>query len=95
MYFIVKTKKFKKTFDKIYKTGLFNKITLNEFKELLDLLKEGKKLPNKNKDHQLRGELRDYRECHVKSDLLLIYRIIEDELVLLLVDIGSHSELGL
>ena len=49
------------------------------------------KLVEKYKDHQLVGQMKDFRECHIKPDLLLIY-MIEDE-TLKLVDIGSHSEL--
>ena len=49
------------------------------------------KLAEKYKDHQLIGKLKEFRECHIKPDLLLIY-IIEDN-TLKLVDIGSHSEL--
>jgi len=49
------------------------------------------KLVEKYKDHQLVGQMKDYRECHIKPDLLLVY-MIEDE-TLKLVDIGSHSEL--
>ncbi len=48
-------------------------------------------LVEKYKDHQLIGKLRDFRECHIKPDLLLVY-MIEDN-TLKLVDIGSHSEL--
>jgi mRNA interferase YafQ len=48
-------------------------------------------LEAKYKDHQLRGNLKDFRECHIKPDLLLTYRIIDD--VLILADIGSHSEI--
>ncbi|MDF1883578.1 type II toxin-antitoxin system YafQ family toxin [Sulfurimonas sp. SAG-AH-194-C21] len=51
----------------------------------------GNELIQKYKDHQLIGKLKDFRECHIKPDLLLIY-IIEDN-TLKLVDIGSHSEL--
>ena len=49
------------------------------------------KLVDKYKDHQLVGKLKDFRECHIKPDLLLIY-MIEDN-ILKLVDIGSHIEL--
>ena len=48
-------------------------------------------LESKYKDHQLRGNLKEFKECHIKPDLLLIYRIIDD--VLVLSDIGSHSEI--
>jgi len=45
-------------------------------------------------DHALGGDWKDHRDCHVKPDLVLIYRKPDDE-VLQLVRIGSHSELGL
>jgi mRNA interferase YafQ len=48
-------------------------------------------LETKYKDHQLRGNLKEFRECHIKPDLLLTYQIIDD--VLILSDIGSHSEI--
>lgn len=49
------------------------------------------KLEDKYKDHQLKGNMKDFRECHIKPDLLLVYMIEDDTLKL--VDIGSHSEL--
>ena len=55
-----------------------------------DLL-EGKSLPENMKDHSLRGEWKDHRDCHVKPDLILIYKT-DDEAVTL-VRLGSHSEL--
>ena len=58
----------------------------------ISLLAEDKPLPEKNRDHALGGEWRDHRECHVKPDLLLIYRKPNPE-VLQLVRLGSHSEL--
>jgi mRNA interferase YafQ len=45
-------------------------------------------------DHALTGDWKDYRDCHIKPDLLLIYRKPDSE-VLQLVRLGSHSELGL
>lgn len=49
-------------------------------------------LPVKNRDHDLSGEWEGYRECHVKPDLLLIYRKPDAE-TLRLARLGSHSEL--
>jgi mRNA interferase YafQ len=49
------------------------------------------RLVEKYKDHQLIGNMKDFRECHIKPDLLLIYTVEDDTLKL--VDIGSHSEL--
>jgi mRNA interferase YafQ len=56
------------------------------------LLADDQSLPEKNRDHALGGEWRDHRECHLKPDLLLIYRKPNTE-VLQLVRMGSHSEL--
>lgn len=50
-------------------------------------------LPVKYSDHGLNGEFLDYRECHIKGDLLLIYKIEKENLILILVEIGSHSQL--
>jgi len=58
----------------------------------LSLLAEDKPLPERNHDHALAGEWHDHRECHLKPDLLLIYRK-PDAKVLQLVNMGSHSAL--
>ncbi len=60
--------------------------------ELVALLSEDKPVPERNRDHALSGEWRDHRECHLKPDLLLMYRK-PDTFVLQLVRLGSHSEL--
>lgn len=48
----------------------------------------------RNRDHALTGNWKDHRDCHVRPDLILIYRKSGDD-VLQLVRLGSHSELGL
>lgn len=60
--------------------------------EVLYKLLNGEKLPEKYRDHTLIGNWHGYRECHVKSDLLLIYKI-STENTLLLARLGSHSQL--
>jgi YafQ family addiction module toxin component len=47
----------------------------------------------RNVDHSLQGEWKDFRDCHVRPDLILIYRKPDDK-SLELVRLGSHSELG-
>jgi len=65
---------------------------IQEFlKPVISDLLEGKTLPEKMKDHPLSGEWKDHRDCHVKPDLVLIYKT-DDEAVTL-VRLGSHSEL--
>ncbi len=56
------------------------------------LLAADKPLSEKNRDHALAGEWHDFRECHLKPDLLLIYRKADAD-VLQLVRMGSHCEL--
>ncbi|MDO7253952.1 type II toxin-antitoxin system YafQ family toxin, partial [Helicobacter cappadocius] len=48
---------------------------------------------SKYKDHKLKGEYKDFRECHIKPDLLLIYKIDKEVLILACIAIGSHSDL--
>lgn len=53
-------------------------------------------LAEKHHDHSLSGKWKDHRDCHVKPDLVLIYRRPDDvDSVLQLVRLGSHGELGL
>lgn len=49
-------------------------------------------LPSRNRDHELSGNWKGYRECHLKPDLLLIYRKPDAD-TLRLARLGSHSEL--
>jgi mRNA interferase YafQ len=58
---------------------------------LLQLLSDDT-LPVKNHDHELTGDWANYRECHIKPDLLLIYRKPDVD-TLRLARLGSHSEL--
>ena len=50
-------------------------------------------MPDRYRDHQLKGNFKEYRECHIQNDILLMYQKIDDVLILLLVNIGSHAEL--
>lgn len=61
--------------------------------DVLELLASGKTLPPKYKDHQLTGNLSDFRECHIEPDWLLIYQVFKNELILSATATGSHSDL--
>jgi mRNA interferase YafQ len=63
-------------------------------REVLARLASDLPLPTKFRDHALTGEWKDFRDCHIKPDLVLIYRLIGED-TLELARIGSHSELGL
>ena len=59
----------------------------------IETSKKFKKQFKKYNDHKLKGNYKDYRECHIKPDLLLIYKKKEEVLILTCIDLGSHSEL--
>ncbi|MFZ0304307.1 MAG: type II toxin-antitoxin system YafQ family toxin [Terracidiphilus sp.] len=59
---------------------------------IVNLLVNDLPLPDEFRDHGLRGNWRSHRECHLKPDLLLIYKLPDDD-TLRLVRMGSHSEL--
>ena len=61
--------------------------------DVVSLLAEDKSLSENHRDHGLSGEWSDHRECHLKPDLLLIYRKPDVQMILQLVRLGSHSEL--
>ena len=61
---------------------------------IVDALVNDQLLDPRYRDHALTGEWKDYRDCHIKPDMVLIYRK-PDDVVLQLVRLGSHSELGL
>jgi len=88
-YKIVETSIFKKTRRLAKKRGF----DLSLLREPVTLLAKGESLPPKYRDHQLKGRLSAFRECHIKGDWLLIYRIIEDKLILSLHSTGTHSDL--
>ena len=61
---------------------------------VLKLLIADKPVPAKYRAHPLSGDWADHRDCHIKPDLVLIYRLPDSD-TLQLVRMGSHSELSL
>lgn len=61
--------------------------------DVVDLLRQGRQLDEKYRDHGLSGNFAGFRECHIKPDWLLVYLIEDDVLTLTLVDTGSHSDI--
>ena len=76
------------------KSGRHGKRLDSLLDEVVVLLAEDTPLPRRNVDHPLTGDWADHRDCHIRPDLILIYRKPDDE-TLELVRLGSHSELGL
>ena len=85
----------------LYPTTQFRRDVKKQWDELISLdwatviyyLINDHEIPKKYRDHALSGEWSGFRECHIKPDWLLIYRIDGDVLTLTLMDTGSHADL--
>jgi mRNA interferase YafQ len=86
---VVPTFKFKRDMNKVRHS--VKRQVLLEFDGLVDKLANDIPLPERLRDHQLSGDLKDLRECHFRSDLLLLYR--KEPGILRLIRLASHSEL--
>jgi mRNA interferase YafQ len=85
---LVYSNQFKKDFKKLVKSSIENVVLTGG---VITKLQENSILPKKCVDHPLSGNWGGFRDCHIKPDLVLIYRIQEGELQL--ARIGTHSEL--
>jgi len=66
---------------------------MNKLTGVLNLLRSQQPMPEQYSDHQLTGNLKDFRECHIEPDWLLVYQIYEDTLILSASGTGTHSDL--
>jgi len=66
---------------------------ITKLTSVLDLLANSTPMPKQYRDHQLSGNLKDFRECHIEPDWLLIYQIFKDKLILSASGTGTHSDL--
>ena len=87
------TKRFQRDY-KREKAGRHGKKVDALLMEVVHLLAADALLPQRNFDHPLSGEWSDHRDCHIRPDLILIYRKPDAE-NLELVRLGSHGVLGL
>lgn len=74
--------------------GVHRQVLQGELLAIIASLANDLPLTDKHRDHALTGNWQDHRDCHIKPDLVLIYRK-PDAMELQLVRLGSHSELGL
>jgi len=81
------TSQFKKDYKNLKKSGK----NITDLEDVMKKLIHKKSLPSQFNDHSLHGELQDFRGCHIKSDLLLIY--CKDKNSITFVRTGSHYEL--
>ena len=85
--------KFSGQFKKDLKLAKKQGKNLDKLFDVVERLANGEVLEAKYRDHDLLGDYKGCRECHIDPDWLLIYEIFDDVLVLLLNRVGSHSEL--
>lgn len=90
MYQPIHTKQFKKDINRIDKSGNRD---IEKLKEVIGILIDGKKLDPSYRDHKLKGDFKDRRECHIKPDWLLVYKIVKDEKIIIFERTGSHSDI--
>ena len=90
MYIIKPTAAYRKSLKKLVRSGAFNISTTNL---LINALASGAPLDPTYDNHLLHGEYAGCFECHIKGDLLLIYEFRAKVKEIVLIDIGSHSEL--
>ena len=82
---------FKKQYKKIQKQGK----DLNKLHKIIEKIAVGEELESKYKNHSLFNDkkYKNCKECHIEPDWLLVYQIKDNELILLLIATGSHSEI--
>ena len=85
--------KFTTQFKKDLKLAQKQNKDLDKLFDVVRILAEGKKLGAEYRDHDLSGQYKGTRECHIEPDWLLVYEIRDDILVLMLYRLGTHSEL--
>lgn len=81
--------RFKRDYKRMMKRGCREE----DFRNVLSYLIKQENLPPKYRDHELTGNYKGFRECHINPDWLLVYEVREDELILVLVRTGTHSDL--
>ena len=84
---IRQTTKFRRDIKRLRRQGA----NLSQLQAIIVTLAAQEPLDVQYRDHSLVGNWKGYRECHIRPDLLLIYRIEDDELQL--ARTGSHAQL--
>ena len=88
-YTIQTTNKFEKDLKLAVKRGL----DIEKLLEIVHLLSEDKPLPERCRDHILKGNFQGYHECHIEPDWLLIYDKSDIVRIISLIRTGTHSDL--
>lgn len=87
------TIKYHKSFKKDYKLIKKRGYDISLLEKTVSVIANEEVLPERYRDHELKGEYEGFRECHIMPDWLLIYRIEDGNVILALARTGSHSDL--
>lgn len=68
-------------------------LDLSAFQTVVEMLASTGTLPPKYKPHRLKGKYNGLWECHISPDWLLVWEQHDEELLLVLVDTGTHSDI--
>ncbi len=63
------------------------------FEKVVTILMNGEQLPEQYHNHPLHGNYEGWNDCHIQPDWILVWRYKDDELILCLLDTGTHSDL--
>jgi len=90
MSFVIK---YSSRFKRSYKLCKRRGYDIDKLTTVISLLAENGKLPAKYRPHILSGNYAGIWECHIESDWLLLWKQNDNELTLLLMDTGTHSDI--
>lgn len=83
------TNHFERDYKRIEKQGK----DINKLTAIMDTLSYQKPLEPRHRDHKLKGNYTEHRECHIEPDWLLVYRVNQNEETIIFVRTGSHADL--
>jgi mRNA interferase YafQ len=88
VYQVKMVNQFKKSIDLSYSRGFSLQLLYN----VIEMLAQDQKLPEKYKAHELKGDRKGMLECHIKPDWVLMWSEHKKELILILLDTATHSD---
>lgn len=85
-------KLFRKDVERDKNSGKYKKVDFDTLKKVMELLSAGESLDQRFKDHALDFEWSGYRECHIKPNWLLIYKVVPSDNEIIFARLGTHTQ---
>ena len=82
-----------KRYEKDVRLAVSRGLDIEELLKVIKLLMQGQPLPERCRDHPLKGDYKGYRECHIEHDWLLVYEKSEALKIIALERTGTHADL--